>query len=241
MAEDTSPLAGLPIRPHGPGRPAVPTDAEAPANPSVFLAAGRHPQESLGPVGGWKCPSCLAEQTGRFELGCTACGAGRPGQHIGEAPPLRREDLEAPLAGEDVQQPVRVRREAPIPFASDSATILQAQAAFERWWDARLADPQFAAGLRKAGEVFHACWLAAWQAAVEQPSPSQQGVSMFETQIPDGGGPDRTGIVARTIAAALDHFIDTILREAESEIADGTWLSVEATQALSQRYKDSLE
>jgi hypothetical protein len=238
MAEDTSPLVGLKIRPPLDPRTAVEVAAvEAPTNPSVFLAAGRHPQESLGPVGGWKCPSCLAEQTGRFELGCTACGAGRPGQHVGEAPPLRREDLEAPLAGEDVQQPIRVRGAAPIVFASDAALVVEAEAAFEAWWASKAI---LVPGWRL---LFRECWLTAWQIAISDraPSPSQQGVAMVETQIPDGGGPDRAGIVARTIAAALDHFIDTILREAESEIADGTWLSVEAAQALSQRYKDSLE
>lgn len=36
----------------------------------------------------WTCPSCQAKQQGRLELGCTACGAGKPSEAT--APDVRK-------------------------------------------------------------------------------------------------------------------------------------------------------
>jgi hypothetical protein len=42
----------------------------------------------LGQEAGWKCPSCGGENAGPIAQGCTRCGAGTPGRHIGrDAPP----------------------------------------------------------------------------------------------------------------------------------------------------------
>jgi len=41
----------------------------------------------LGMEAGWKCPRCGAENQGPIAQGCTQCGSGAPGRHIGQAPP----------------------------------------------------------------------------------------------------------------------------------------------------------
>lgn len=42
----------------------------------------------LGMEGIWKCPSCGQENEGPLAQGCTRCGAGKPGRHVGrQAPP----------------------------------------------------------------------------------------------------------------------------------------------------------
>lgn len=52
------------------------------------VGGSRHYQGGgLGPEGGWDCPSCGAENMGPMVQGCAACGAGRPGRHIGTTPP----------------------------------------------------------------------------------------------------------------------------------------------------------
>jgi len=41
----------------------------------------------LGMEGGWKCPSCGAENSGPIAQGCQLCGAGRPGHRVDTPPP----------------------------------------------------------------------------------------------------------------------------------------------------------
>jgi hypothetical protein len=41
----------------------------------------------LGMEGIWKCPSCGADNDGPLASGCTRCGAGKPGRHIGREAP----------------------------------------------------------------------------------------------------------------------------------------------------------
>lgn len=49
-------------------------------------AASRHPNIPT-PLVSWKCPGCRAENMGRLEDGCTACGAGKPGYKVEQKPP----------------------------------------------------------------------------------------------------------------------------------------------------------
>jgi len=52
------------------------------------VGGSRHYQGGgLGPIAGWACPSCGAENQGPLEQGCGICGAGRPGRHVGTPPP----------------------------------------------------------------------------------------------------------------------------------------------------------
>jgi hypothetical protein len=52
------------------------------------VGGSRHYQGGgLGVEGGWGCPSCGSDNAGPIAQGCTVCGAGRPGRHIGTEPP----------------------------------------------------------------------------------------------------------------------------------------------------------
>lgn len=53
------------------------------------MSTGRHLDNAPTPAAGWKCPACDADQAGRLELGCTACGAGAPGKFVGVDPPAQ--------------------------------------------------------------------------------------------------------------------------------------------------------
>jgi hypothetical protein len=52
------------------------------------VGGSRHYQGGgLGAEMAWDCPSCGVENTGPLTQGCVHCGAGRPGRHVGQAPP----------------------------------------------------------------------------------------------------------------------------------------------------------
>lgn len=58
---------------------------------------GRHlesPRPSLGP---WNCPACGVEQVGALELGCVACGAGKPGYRAPAVTPPPPTAIPAPI------------------------------------------------------------------------------------------------------------------------------------------------
>jgi hypothetical protein len=69
------------------------------------VGGSRHYQGGgLGQEGIWKCPSCGADNEGPLPQGCTRCGAGRPGRHVGRdappappAPPPQAPEDEEPL------------------------------------------------------------------------------------------------------------------------------------------------
>jgi hypothetical protein len=51
------------------------------------VGGSRHYQGGgLGVEAGWGCPSCGADNSGPIAGGCSVCGAGRPGRHIGTEP-----------------------------------------------------------------------------------------------------------------------------------------------------------
>lgn len=51
----------------------------------VMLGGSRH--YGIVSADPWVCPACSAEQTGPIPDGCTICGAGKPGQKVGDPVP----------------------------------------------------------------------------------------------------------------------------------------------------------
>jgi hypothetical protein len=75
----------------------------------------------------FKCPACGAENTGRLEDGCTACGSGKPGQHVGEQPlQVRQPPAETPDRDSVGQAFIRWKKEQQLPahWAADVLEIL---------------------------------------------------------------------------------------------------------------------
>lgn len=75
----------------------------------------------LGQEGMWGCPSCGEENQGPIAQGCAACGAGRPGRHIGTAPP-------APAPRIVVEEPA-----GPEPAAAPAPEPAEELTTFARW------------------------------------------------------------------------------------------------------------
>lgn len=240
------PIIGTPVNPDDGSFFAAP-GAMAPAGASDFVSAGLHPTESLGAFGGWKCPRCLQENTGRFELGCAFCPAGRPGQQGQQAPPLRGlpEVAEGPARRDGIDQPIeRLPTDPPVSPRTD-ATIAEAVAAFEAWLDQRLAlTPADRHGeLRRLDGLLRDCWIAAWFDGYTRVRGWQPAAVLADPARVDGGAaPLDAGFLdvakpalRRTLIAALNHFVDTVLAESPDEIASGLWLSRDETQQLIQR------
>lgn len=204
------------------------------ARGSSFVDAGLHPPTATaGAVTAWRCPACGHDQVGVFEQGCPGCGAGKPGFRVGAAPPRRQQEVDRerrqqpPVATPVTQPAAAVQPAAAAPLGPSPSRL-----AFEQWIAAR---PEW----RANDEVFWQVWDAAWQAATTIPVTGAQAMHL---PLPDPlrealDGRDAE-IIARTIAAALDHFLDTVLAHATpEEIAIDGWLSVEDTRALAEQIR----
>lgn len=53
----------------------------------VDLGGSRHAASGARPPQGFRCPACGKENIGPLSAGCTFCGSGQPGEHVGVPPP----------------------------------------------------------------------------------------------------------------------------------------------------------
>ena len=51
------------------------------------LGAGKYDGPEAHVTAPWKCPACGGQNEGPLPQGCTQCGAGKPGFHVGNPPP----------------------------------------------------------------------------------------------------------------------------------------------------------
>lgn len=158
----------------------------------------------LGTIIAWKCPGCGADNSGLLEAGCQLCGSGRPGTHVGQAPPAA---AEGPAIGETHTKVMS--------FEDWYGTYFLGREIPEVWvFNAVRA--AFFAGLgmsRIMGTHSEAAEPKTLPGLVALPFPVE-------------------GKVARTLIAALHAFIDTLFMEATDEIDSGEWCSVEEAKAL---------
>ena len=83
------------------------------------IGAGKYDGPEAHVQAPWKCPACLAENSGPLHQGCVNCGAGKPGYHIG-LPPMG-EPPPAPLQVEDPESAIYAVAEA---WARDRDTTI---------------------------------------------------------------------------------------------------------------------
>jgi hypothetical protein len=90
-----SPARGPATAPSAPG-------GETPSSATGHVGGPRHYQgPTLGPLLGWKCPACAAENSGPLDAGCSSCGSGSaPARHVGVPPKPRAGTLEAAFTRE---------------------------------------------------------------------------------------------------------------------------------------------
>ncbi len=171
------------------------------------LSVGHYDGPEAHVLAPWRCPACGVENGGRLELGCVSCGAGTPGRHVGVQPPAHAAapDLYDRFFGPTAQSSTLERSKSIYPVA-------------EAW-----ADAHPAASLAAA---FIAGYLTATE--VELPPmrrPAESG--MGNALAPEGKA-------RRTLLAALELFVDQILRQQPEEIVSGEWCSVEEAEALAE-------
>lgn len=174
---------------------------------------GRH-LELSEPLAPWACPACGQTNAGELAAGCAGCGSGtnqaRKAPAEAVPPTRRRMDPRDP----PVQQAV-------------SAPVAAAEA-----WLARLPDGDRLPGAVRQWviDAFCAGWAAAQAqtgggAGMVQQTPTIDTRPVFSPE----------GAVARTLVAALEMFVDQVLRGADEEIASGEWCSVaEAQRVIAQ-------
>lgn len=159
----------------------------------------------------WTCPACGAEQLGLLHDGCTACGRGKPGRHVGETP----------------ENPGWLNGKGPTGTSTSStgstSTPLSTSAidlptflrdGFARWLDAQAEEKP----------SYLSAFVAGYEFAMNLPLPPKAK--------PEPPTFTADGQQARTLAAALSLFLDQVLVRAEEEIASGEWLSLEEARAL---------
>lgn len=158
----------------------------------------------------WNCPKCGVLNEGRLELGCTSCGAGKPGYHVDQTPLAPREE------------PVAIVYTPPIVD----------QAWLQHWEQVQLESPVRAL---QAEDLIEAAFRAGWiagalnqarreRADIAAPPPKAAPEILPAEQKP-----------RRTILAALELFKDQVLAGDPEEIGSGEWCSVaEVDQLLAQ-------
>ena len=122
-------------------RPAAPTtrggDVISQTTGHVDVAERIYRGPGLGALAAWKCPRCGVDNTGPLEQGCSACGSGQPGKHVG-VPPSR---------------PDRTQSTRVLEYQSTSTD----DPLFDRWW----MENQALASRLSLYEVARLAWLAA--------------------------------------------------------------------------------
>lgn len=150
----------------------------------------------------WKCPACGVEQVGRVEMGCPSCGSGKPGVHVG-----------VPQAA----RPTRAARADAITEREDLVTT--------SFYDWLREQPTAGWHVTENEMILLAAFRAGWRAAQGRTVQAPPVTADLARLSPEGKN-------YRTLIAALEMFIDGILRQQPEEIASGEWCSVEEAQAL---------
>jgi hypothetical protein len=170
------------------------------------VGGSRHYQGGgLGVEGGWGCPSCGADNAGPIAQGCSVCGAGRPGRHIGTEPPVPPAAPRAELPETPEGTPDDVPRDTPaLRWLAEhpEATLEQAFIA------------GYVEGMRDMRYMSRRPTDAPPEAEAALPPEAK---------------------VARTIVAALTYFADQVLPAASAEVASGEWCSVAEVRQLIQQ------
>lgn len=160
----------------------------------------------------WKCPACGAEQSGRFELGCNACGSGRPGVH-GEPPPVRTHKAANDLDSSAAQ---------PEPAAGAPGGAPDLDESFVAW-----IRPLRGKLDSETESILYEAFKAGWFGALARVQPS--------------AGPPLTGTAeTRTLAAALRFFAENVLTPEPEEVRTGEWLSREEVERLAQKLERTI-
>lgn len=163
----------------------------------------------LGQEGGWDCPSCGSENMGPIAQGCVACGAGRPGRHVGMSPPP------PPAAPDEITTPPATVGPEPEVRRRDLATIWA-----EEHPDAD-REEGFRAGFLEGVRQARMAQLREQQALDQQPQPTRPAVPYVADDM-----------IQRTVLAALEHFRDHVLVSDPEETTTGEWLTQHQVTAL---------
>jgi hypothetical protein len=186
------------------------------------ISAGRYEGPEAHTHAPWKCPACGVQNEGPLPQGCTQCGSGKPGFHVGNPPPpLAKSSPAFAAVKADLQRGMEQLARQEVEDIVDGA--------FRRWFLTRYGytpstpaeDPASAAAL----EGFRAGWIAGAQNQAHRTMAAPPVTADIETLAPEGKP-------RRTIIAALEIFKDQILSQAPEEIATGEWCSVEEVETL---------
>lgn len=157
----------------------------------------------------WACPSCGHKQVSIFEYGCEKCGSGKPGQHVGVDPIVRKGE---PQHGPDDRLPSPVVRDLrepdprapqPAPPGAGPGATLDPTEGFREW-----IRPLRGRYEPEIEELLYQAYLAGFQA--------MQGRVQADVASPLTGTPE-----TRTILAALRFFKEQALPNMTEEITTG--------------------
>lgn len=159
----------------------------------------------------WKCPACGVHNEGRLALGCTSCGSGKPGVHVGiQQPRVTAAAIAAAQQG-------GLHHQRPI----ENQGLIEV--AFRSWLTSH-ADRDNVRRVENESLVARA-FYAGWQAAQGVTLQAPPVTADVATLAPEGKP-------RRTIVAALTHFKEHVLQQAEEEIASGEWCSIAEVETL---------
>lgn len=181
------------------------------------VRGGKYDGPEAHVIAPWKCPACGVDQVGRVELGCPSCGSGKPGTHVGVQQAPRKP---SPTPAETNAAAATMGLEKAVEYAL-MAWVEQQGA---RWRTSSMDVRGFAADAFRAG----------WQAAQGQTMQAPPVTADLTRLSPEGK-------TSRTIIAALEMFVDGVLRGNPEEILSGEWCSVEEAQALIAQLRPGAE
>jgi hypothetical protein len=161
----------------------------------------------------WKCPRCAAENVGPIAEGCSSCGSGS----------AKAYHVETPLPPATI----------PPPFApTRNKTLRQLREDMERG----LAAHDAALAWTTANPTATA--LQAFLAGYATAKAEVQRAAAAALTIPETSLFRPEAKLARTMAVALRHFLDTVLRQSPEAIESGEWLSIPEVEALIREYEE---
>lgn len=178
----------------------------------------------LGQVAAWDCPRCGAENMGPLAQGCTACGSGAPGRHVGTPPPPAPP---APTTGDEAWDAFEAEATRPRPEPegpSYNGAVRQGDIAIN--WAERHPEAT-------VEEAYRQGYLEGVRQAREAQQRQADTVGRPLTYAPDH-------IINRTIVAALSLFRDQVLAGEPEETTTGEWLTQHQVTALIAQIEASI-